>query len=709
MLDQTQPTEPSRRLNGVITALARKRDKAITGRQASGIEQEWLEDEEFYLGIDDANRAFQRTAIATAIIPKLSTQPVTTPDGSKSMVFLNITRPFVDAAAARLADMLLPSDEACWGIKPTPIAEMSETQAALMQAAGVDWQAQQEQIQTAAEAAAKAMATAIEDELEECGWQGSVRAVIEDAARIGSGVLKGPVPAKRTAKKWVLQDGNSSLQVQTEIAPTSKRIDPWNFYPDPACGEDIHDGGETWERSYITPKQLRDMRDMPGYDSATVDRLLKEGPKAQATARAAGDGTHVPVEGQFELWTHYGVVGKDDALEAGIELNDETPLVNVMALLVGDQLVKIELNPMDTGDYPYDVLAWQRRPGMPWGMGIGRHIRTPQRMLNASCRAMMDNAAMVAGIQLVIGNGVTPQDGVYGFNGRKLWRADPEVLDVRGAFSAFVPPSVIDEMLKIIEFARAIAEQTTGMPMLLQGQQTQGQAADTLGGMQLLQNNASGVLRRLAKRFDDYLTEPHIRRYYNWMMQYDERTEIKGDFQIDVLASSALIERDSQKQFMLAAMQFARDQEFGIDPYKLFTELAKSDRMQPKNIQIPEEEYRQRLQKPNELDQANAALANARAASEEAKAVLARVQTMFSAINTANLAAGNPALAPAADVTLESAGFRDSNSPPIVGQVAAGVVQQPMPENTSPNFPPTGQQMPQSDVGAAAGIEGGGP
>src|SRR4051794_15931893 len=52
-----QSTEAAlERLNRLSTTLAEKRKEAIEYRQESGIEQQWTEDQEFYEGIDDANR-----------------------------------------------------------------------------------------------------------------------------------------------------------------------------------------------------------------------------------------------------------------------------------------------------------------------------------------------------------------------------------------------------------------------------------------------------------------------------------------------------------------------------------------------------------------------------------------------------------------------------------------------------------------------------
>ena len=63
MPDNYAPTEQTginpEQLNAFVTSLVRLRDKAIEGRKASGIETDWLEDEEFYQGIDDANRQAQ--------------------------------------------------------------------------------------------------------------------------------------------------------------------------------------------------------------------------------------------------------------------------------------------------------------------------------------------------------------------------------------------------------------------------------------------------------------------------------------------------------------------------------------------------------------------------------------------------------------------------------------------------------------------------
>jgi hypothetical protein len=80
------------------------------------------------------------------------------------------------------------------------------------------------------------------------------------------------------------------------------------------------------------------------------------------------------------------------------------------------------------------------------------------------------------------------------------------------------------------------------------------------------------------------------------------------------------------------------------------------------------------------------------------------IQAMFGAVNAGKVLALTPGVAPLADELMLSAGFEDHNLPPIIPQgitALPGPVP-PVPQNTSPNYPP------QADHGYDAGIEGGG-
>lgn len=224
------------------------------------------------------------------------------------------------------------------------------------------------------------------------------------------------------------------------------------------------------------------------------------------------------------------------------------------------------------------------------------------------------------------------------------------------------------------------------MPAMLQG--IRGDAPETLGGMQMQNNNASSVLRRLAKRFDDYVTEPHITRYYEWMMQHSEREEIKGDFQIDVRASSALVERDAQQQFLLTLLSVAKDPAYEVDPAKLMLELLKGQRYDPKRIRYDPEKLEMLQDKRNPVEEAKAKLLQAQARNADANAFTRNTEGLFSAVSAANQIAMNPAISVPADQIAKSAGFVDADQSPAIPGMSPAVQPSDMPTNTSPNLPP---------------------
>lgn len=631
--------ERARKLDALGQSLSVKRSDAISGRETSGIEQQWLEDEEFYQGIDDANRNEHSNAWRTKPPGQYQVQAQA---ATRSTVFPNITRPYVDAASARIADMLLPTDDRSWALRPSPIPELidiaggkippemhgqlasSGLDQAKIQETEAQLAQQAKKIIDEAKEKAKKSEKRIEDWNVEGQWHAEIRKVIEDAARCGAGVLKGPVPVKRKVMALVDigPDGQESppknifqrimdsvkslfsgavnmakaLVVKEEIKPTSRRIDFWNFYPDPSCGENIHNGSFTWERDDLTERQLRDLQGTPGYLDAQIEECLKEGPmKAVAPSKAEPDKR---IEGRandkrFEVWYFHGTLGKTELEAAGCECHeDERPSIPAMITMVNNRVIRAAMNPLDSGDFPYDVMPWQRMSGLPWGAGVSRQGRTPQRITTAAVRNMMDNSGLSAGPQIVIDDSlIVPSDGTYALTPRKVWRKaeGADIEDVRKAMTFFEIPSRQVELMAIIQFGFKLMEDATGLPMLLQGQL--GSAPDTVGGMTMLNNNASAVLRRLARTFDDCITEPHIRRYYTWLLQYGEDDE-KGDFVIDARGSSALVERDLQAQEISQMLPVVTNPVFGLDPKKWAKELLKSRKFDPKNFEFDDEEWK---------------------------------------------------------------------------------------------------------------------
>lgn len=648
------------KLNELGQALMRTRKLAIEGRQALGIEQAWMEDQDAYEGIDDANRTTEtghgnrrwRKGASTSDRPTVQKG-----DENRSTALLNITRPYTDAGTARLSDMILPMDDRPWMLKPTPVPELvkemenpqplpvpglvngppptglppDEEPMGAMQippappmggpagAAAVPEQATppgllppeepqgppqttadlaKSEMDKATKAAEKAQ-TRIDDWLVETQWHSEARKQIDDSGRLGTGILKGPYPVRRKQTVWGKDEqGNPTLLINEEIKPASSVVSCWNCYPDPQCGENIHNGAFHWERDDITPKALRDLKGTPGAIDAQIDECLKEGalrPEVESSTRGGADRTPTE-ETLYEIWYYHGNLEREDLEAAGCDCADEKQdiVIPVVMTIVNDRVVRAALNPLDTGRFPYDYMVWQKRAGMPWGAGIPRQLRTPQRMVTAANRAMLENGGLSSGPQIVVMRDVVePADGQWALTPRKFWwgKSGATVQDLRAAFLSINIDCKQAELLEIINFALKMAEEVTGMPALLQGQQ--GNAPDILGVVQILNNNASAVSRRLARTFDYQVIEPHITRYYEWLLLYGENEEEKGLFIVDAQASTVLVERDIQKQIFAQIVPMAvPGNPYKIDPAKFFEEFAKGNRIDPRRIQYTDEEWK---------------------------------------------------------------------------------------------------------------------
>lgn len=597
------------RLDAFANALCKKRSQAVNARQQSGIEQEWLQDEEFYEGVDDANRdelvgpsaaSVTRNAGATITIDSEKEKSKT-----GSTLFLNITRSYVDFSAGRAADMLLPTDEPNWSIAPTPMPDIIEAmddekamQTVIPGTKTTVAQAAAQMVQEINEAAKKAQKR-IQDWHEEGQYSAEMRKVLKDAAKVGVGILKGPIPVKRMSRTIQKdpQTGAYKMVVLKETKPVSKRVDYWKFYPDPACGENIHNGSFTWESDDITARQIRDLKGTkdpdgnPMYIESAIDACLAEGPQK----RFENDRNYnAPDTEVFQIWYYYGIATEEDLIAAGVSDVKPGEVVPCFVTMLNDRVIKAERATLDSGDFPYDVIAWQPRAGHWTGIGVARQVRTPQRIVNAATRNMMDNAGIAAGPQIVYVDGVLkPVDGNYKIAPRKFWKMnkDTDIDDVRKAFAAIEFPIYQAELLAIIQFALKMAEDVTGMPMLMQGQQ--GKAAETVGGMQMVINNSNTPMRTIAKQFDDFITCPHIRRYYEWLLLYGPDDDEKGDFQITARGSSALFEKDAQNQAIMAMAPFVKDPAFKIDPAKWIKEWLKAQRLPHENFQYSDEEWKE--------------------------------------------------------------------------------------------------------------------
>jgi hypothetical protein len=152
--------------------------------------------------------------------------------------------------------------------------------------------------------------------------------------------------------------------------------------------------------------------------------------------------------------------------------------------------------------------------------------------------------------------------------------------------------------------------------MIMQGNERN--APETVGAMQMLMNASNVVLRRLVKQFDDKITRPHIRRYYDYNMLYSENDEIKGDYEVDARGSSALLVRDIQNQAFMNLLGAAANPAFAplIDPKKIFEKALQAQHVDPRDIMLSDEQIEQNKQAQSQQQPQDSSMAVAQIRSQ---------------------------------------------------------------------------------------------
>lgn len=566
------------------------------------IEQRWLEDVRQYHGRYSEETESRLTADKTGA----------------SRLFVNLTRSKCEALESRLSEMLFPTDDRNWEIKPTPNPDI----AAGLRSPVPGQSDQAQQIQAAAKAAGVAMQRLLDDQLTETDYSESAKAAMHDAVLLGTGILKGPVIAAKTDKRWTAQGGIQVLSMNQRVIPTVEVVSPWDFFPDMSATK-LEEAEFIFERRYITKKTLRRLAQRPGYRAASIRDVLRDDPRNSLTQDQQRSelrdilsiGSPID-ETQYEWWQYHGPIEREDAEALGMTLPDD-PLIGleVVVEFVGQRVIRAELHPLDTQDPLYSLFQLVQDDSTLFGYGIPYVLRASQTSINAAWRMMLDNAALSVGPQIVINqNAVRPADGVYALAPRKVWLLNDPTRNVREAFEAFTVNSNQPELMAIFETARALIEKESNIPDLMQGD-LGSMPQQTASGMSMAMNAANTVLRRLVKRWDDQITKTLIRRFYDYNMQYSELQDVKGDFEVDARGSSALMVKETQAQSLMQLIQIAQSPPL-IPLTKLaalYRKLVETLRLSPEELVYSDDELQAQAQQQQQAAQQQGAPADPQA------------------------------------------------------------------------------------------------
>jgi hypothetical protein len=585
----------------------------LSERQRLGTEQQWLRDLRQAKGIYPDGTQFRENG---------------------SEVFINFTAPKIRAVNAKLKNTLFPSgsDGKCWEILPTPAPFMSNIGLNAGDRIPYGYEMDPEAIMAQAKTKADAMSRVIDDQLEEAGFRNKVEAAIKSGVLFGTGVIKGPA---------------TELSTQTrDYAPTYSEISLWRFYPDMSVS-DLADCRYVIERHCMTKAELLKLGRRQDFDGAAIGQYLTERPEGDYLKKLheldillmSDDTTNTMYQakdltGRYEVLEYWGWISQEEALDRGviegIDAGSATGDVLVNVFVLGDRQIKITKSFIDDKP-PYHVFYYEKDSTSIFGAGLPRIMADVQSVINAATRAMIDNAASVAGPQMLIRLGLLAHnsDVETVYPGKRWFQKDTGFDNSPNAISAVNFDSHIQDYLALLAKFEDMSDKISSLPSSLFGDIAPSQN-ETAHAVSIRQSNLNVVLDLIMRSIDSMI-ESIITTAYDWNMRFNPRPDIKGDMKIIAKGSTSLMSKEVRTQTLdMFATALKPDERAMLNVYEFLKERMRAHDLDPARL----------LKSPEQMS------ADAAAASAQTQGIASTGQTMD--INgavmpdTANTAGGLP-------------------------------------------------------------------
>ena len=436
-----------------------------------------------------------------------------------------------------------------------------------------------------AEVAAKKMEKKIHDQLEESHAKKHLRAAAFETALFGTGVMKGPFAIDKEYPNWD-EEGNYSPMFKTVPQTTSVSI--WNFYPDPDAAT-MEEAEYVVERHKMSRSQVRGLKNRPYFRENAVDNALRLGEsyRKQWWEHIMEDNSEEDRADRFEVLEFWGFVDKEVIEDQGVDIPkdlEDADQLSVNIWICNGQVLRLVMNPFTPAYIPYFAAPYEMNPYSIFGVGIAENMDDTQTLMNGFMRMAVDNAALSGNLLIEVDEtNLVPGQDLSVYPG-KVFRRQGGAPGQAIFGTKF--PNVSNENMQMFDKARVLSDESTGFPSFAHGQTGVQGVGRTASGISMLMSAANGSIRNVVKNIDDYLLAPLGKAFFNFNMQFDFDTEIKGDLEVKARGTESLMANEVRSQRLMQFMQVVSNP--ALAPFArmdyIVREIAKSMDLDPDKV-----------------------------------------------------------------------------------------------------------------------------
>ena len=441
-------------------------------------------------------------------------------------------------------------------------------------------------LQAEAKRANDFMEMEILDQLQHGGWDKARSEALTDITTFQIVVIQGPIVRHKKSLKWV--DNEPKVVMEPQL--TVERIPPYSIIPTPDM-TDPQNGTGLFKEFYMTkndlvvayslglkaddgqtngylPNNIRyiienfhDGHEISELSSMDIDKLLGKDYMRGAQTDKDKEGS----QGNFHTLAYYGSWANSQLIELGVikkdgkEGNPDTDpyaTSEVELWMIDNVPIYAQLNPDPLGRRPFSIMPIRPRAGSFFGdMSFPEIARPVTRILNGLTRYMILNAGFIAGpVGEVESTRFINKNPPSMVKPRTVYATTPSV-NGQPAVRLTSMESHMERFINAIRYFREMAGDLTGVPAFIYGNPDASGAAATLGGMNMLFDQASKGVKMTLDNFDEFIIVPTIERFVDYNLLFNEKAYIKGDVRVRSLGLYGILQKERQQGLLANGLQ----------------------------------------------------------------------------------------------------------------------------------------------------------
>ena len=482
----------------------------------------------------------------------------------RSKAFYPLTEQKVTTAQAQLQDVLFKGGKFPYDIKSSPLPDDPAMQADAEQASEggsmrFPGQVEQQAMNKAElEQRIKNMKKRMDDQFAECDASSVGLRSIYDGALYGTAFLESPRVIRKKRYRWEQSKNGYAKKEVYEDVPTVVNLSPWDCWPDPECEGMVQNGIGFFHRDRMSGPAIHDLYNLVfpqgielkdaqseeyeyEYNQEQFDSLINTISNDDPNRGAHHTGDLGPSKAAdtghanriYDVFTFSGSVQNRflydfiDDLQGG-----DHSYTEVIVVMCNSHVIKCVPNPFPGQRRPYHMVPWTDVPGQAFGRGVAEKIFDAQKNVNRLMRMYIDNKRLSGNLMTAIDKSKMARGTDLTLYPGKNWEFEGafQDADVRRLLQPIIFPDVTAGVLEAIGTMVAWADQSSGIPKILEGQP--GQDSSTAYAENQRIASASKQLGLVLKNYDIHAWIPVVESFYDWNMEFLKDQAVKGDFQV---------------------------------------------------------------------------------------------------------------------------------------------------------------------------------